>query len=144
MRYLAKAYSQVVPDGPRAAITEYLSQIYDSVAETLPDVRENGFQTTLVENMPPELQDTYAEALNSATALEPTGYGKVTRKRGRKAKRKLLTVAVNQDRLPENGGPEVRWLPPGGMKDYFDQFRVNKPESGGSFVLFWRVAFAYV
>ena len=52
-----------------ARVTSYLQSLYDSVAETLPDIRDDpGVETELMTGLSP-LADSYADALSARAAL---------------------------------------------------------------------------
>ena len=44
------------------------------------------------------------------------------------------------DRTPAGGGPEVRWLPPGQMKEHYEQYVYEiGQEHAVTFPFFWKV-----
>ncbi|CAK9099273.1 FO synthase subunit 1 [Durusdinium trenchii] len=121
MRYLRKGLPKVVPSEGRAKIVSFLESVYNSIAETLPDVRDD-WDGDVAEGLP-ELADAYADAL-------------MKRKKGKRARKNSLVI--NTQRFE---GRELRFLPPGCMRDYYEQMNA----AGGSdcppcgFVTFWRV-----
>ena len=127
MRYLKRTINKE-PQATSECVS-FLEGIYESVAETLPDVIDASMVTTL-EETPGAL--SIGDAYSSSIGLES-----VERKRkGPRAMRKGLKVF--RDR-----GKETRFLPPGRMKDYYEQLcsnfdgGVKKPPS---FATFYRVA----
>jgi len=146
LRYLQKGIPKRGNDtseSSRARVVTYLRGVYDSVAETLPDVRDDtcedvdpGAEYMAVE-LPQADPDPYADAINNQEMrmkLKPKGKG---------IRSKRLGLNLNTQRRPENGY-EKRWLPPGHMRDYFEQFLLTEPDSqaGGkpvAFSTFWRV-----
>lgn len=114
----------------RGDICSFLEYLYEGVAETLPDFRDELGAASTVEV---SVDDPYATQLNRpAEAVLSEMVPK--QKKPRKNKRQ---VVINQSRT----GIEERWLPPGTMKEYYDQYvlqsSLSKP---GSFPSFWRVA----
>jgi len=122
-------------------------QVYESVAETLPDYRDETFDvdTTLVtlkEDIT-ENKDPYAEQLDRG--LGPNCHSP-SQKVGPNAKnpklrKKKKHLKLNPKRRPETGGLyEEKWLPPGQMKDIWEQYRhANQGAGYASFTTFWRV-----
>lgn len=116
----------------RARIVTFLRGIYDSVAETLPDARDDAYDFGAIQIAElPELGDAYAEKLMEKP--EPQ----------RKARKRKFSLTINQDHKDE-----VRYLPPGHMKDYWLQLvAAEKCPAGSSsgswkqipFSSFWRV-----
>ena len=118
-----------------------LKGIYESVAETLPDVRDDTFDPDVdiptVSCEVPELMDPYAKILGAKTVKKNTKKSKKKRKLKRKG-----AVEVNADRKAAFQD-QVRFLPPGAMKDYHEQFNSAYPRAADkkpvAFSTFWRV-----
>ena len=141
MRYLRKG----VPtrgnrggDDCRGRVVSFLRGIYESVAETLPDgVRDECNEDDvgcMAVTLPQDDPDPYAEAVGDPTSLKP---------KKKKAVRSVKSgVKMNVSRRPEFGY-EKRWLPPGHIRDYYEQFvSIDRPAGDGkqvSFATFWRV-----
>ena len=131
MRYLARSINKE-PQATSECVS-FLEGIYESVAETLPDLVDSSMTTSLEET--PEavsIRDAYASSLDSEAGVSTV---KETKKKGPRTMRKGLHVF--RDR-----GKEVRFLPPGRMKDFYEQLCANfdgfvkKPPS---FPTFYRV-----
>lgn len=114
----------------RADVISFLTTIYESVAEVMPDSRDTAFDDV------DKLADSYSIQLNleaSAAISEETVETPAGSKMPRKKKRQ---VVINPNR-PER---EVRKLPPGYMKEYYEQYRlVTSSDECASFPSFWRV-----
>lgn len=134
MRYLKRTINKE-PQATSERVS-FLEGIYESVAETLPDVIDASMVTTLEET--PEavsIGDSYSTSvgLDSADSVHSDVEG--TRK-GPRAMRKGLRVFRDRSK-------ETRFLPPGRMKDFYEQLcssfagGVKKPPS---FATFYRVA----
>ena len=106
-------------------MTSFLQTIYDSVAETLPDVKDDGVETAL--HLTEDGSDPYAVAMDLQTEAP---VGKV-----RKYKKGLK---LHVERRPEISGLEVRYLPPGNMSEYYEQFKGMEGTQSASFAVFWR------
>ena len=132
LRYLAKPRSLVAGESGTGKVTSFLQSLYESVAETLPDVRdEPSLEYAFKGNPALESTDPYAilDLVQFADEGGPPRAGKV-----RKYKKGLK---LHVERRPENSGFEVRYLPPGTMKEYFEQFQCVDGQI--SFATFWRV-----
>lgn len=113
-------------------IVSFLEYLYQSVAETLPDFRDELGNTSAVKV---DVADPYAEKLHAKGEGEKIQSDLAPpRKKPRKTNRQ---VVINQSRKEM----EERFLPPGTMKEFFDQYvlqsALSKP---GSFPTFWRVS----
>ena len=132
LRFLARSKSQITGDSASAKVTSYLQTIYDSVAETLPDVRDDlGVETKLDENWNRDGMDqSYATLKLAAVSSLPV------KKRARRYKQGLK---LHAERQPDISGLEVRYLPPGNMSEYWEQFCNSEGAVIVSFPVFWRV-----
>ncbi|CAK9002863.1 unnamed protein product [Durusdinium trenchii] len=114
----------------RGDIVAFLESLYESVAETLPDFRDelgdaSSVQISVTDPYSQELRKQQAEVVDPAV---------LPGKKPRKSKRQ---VGINQART--SAEIEERWLPPGTMKEYFDQYVLQSSlEKPGSFPTFWR------
>lgn len=146
IRYLTKPASAQNSEAKSSA-SSFLMQVYESVAETLPDYRDETFDvdTTLVslKEDATENKDPYADQLERG--LGPNCHSP-SKKTGRDAKNPKLRktkrhLKLNLKRRPETGGLyEEKWLPPGQMKDIWEQYRhANQGANCASFTTFWRV-----
>lgn len=143
-RYLKKGLpADTKPsDTSRPRVVSFLRQIYDSVAEKLPDVRDDGyddFQNPSVVLEVPELSDPYTRALNQGEMKSESEVKPMSRKTGKtKTRKKKKSVYINPGRKDE----EERFLPPGHMKDYWEQMLAAEAPSDlppVAFSTFWRV-----
>lgn len=129
----------------RSDVVSYLKSIYESVAECLPDSRDNEFDNVDPLTIPSSgLLDPYCVQLN----LEADEEQKQRMYKGleqqmdktQKPRKKKKGVEMNLDRTADETGNEVKWLPPGKMKEYYTQYTVisglSKP---ASFPCFWKV-----
>eukprot|EP00435_Cladocopium_sp_Y103_P026856 s1526_g6.t1 len=116
-------------DSVRARVITFLEQVYNSQAETLPDTRDDAADEslgvfvrdyTLEEDAKDLVEDPYADAL-------------VSPEQSRAATPK--SIRINPDRLEE----EERYLPPGTMRDVWEQMNATDPDQSVSFAQFWRV-----
>lgn len=73
LRYLRKGLIQVVARDSRSRVASFLKGIYESTAETLPDVRDNTFdgETRVIEPSDPVLlEDDYVKAMDNGPSVE--------------------------------------------------------------------------
>ena len=86
MRYLKKgtpSKAEKKDDTSRARVISYLQGIYDSVAETLPDVRDDTCDTDPVVTLEvPELVDPYVKAMNEAGGSDEAAPSSGAKKKG--------------------------------------------------------------
>jgi len=137
----------------RASVVSFLGHLYNSVAETLPDFRDDienaDVEVQVVGLKPPEddsERDPYGDFIQQEQDPSTKLSEKPSLQRPAKAKqskeRKMRgSIEMNVARKPEAAGKEVRWLPPGQMKDMWEQYRVGLQNSivrPASFTLFWR------
>ena len=145
LRYLQKGVPKrgqnLESDNPRAQVVTFLRGVYESIAETLPDVRDEGCEDGLEGderfsvNLPQADVDPYTHAMTDPMVrlkLKPKGRGIQVRRHG---------LRLNVQRRPEHG-LEKRWLPPGSMREYYDQFLCTPDSKANgkqiSFATFWR------
>ena len=103
-------------------VTDFLHKIYSSIAETLPDVRDDAGGAA---------DDPDSGILELETEYQP-GVGVSS-----KPRKKRRSVVLRDRTL------ETRFLPPGSMKEYWVQYtRQSKLKSPASVPCFWRVALA--
>lgn len=124
---LAGENSQKVTD-----VVSFLQSVYDSIAETLPDVRDATLDDDDTSpSVPSELKDgdPYLLAMSSQT-IEPEDKSK-------RKKRNHRGVQINPARTSADF--EDRYLPPGTMKEYWVQYcqRMTGCEKV-AFPTFWR------
>ena len=133
MRYIQTPKSRLTGESATARVTSYLQSIYESVAETLPDVKDDGIVTSLAAGTVGEA-DTYAKALSAPGSGAHQKRGLVFPKRGRKYK---FSLKLHEERHPNVSGLEVRFLPPGVMRDYWEAMRAFDERELVSFKCFW-------
>lgn len=145
LRYLKKPCN-FDGDGQTSSVVSFLSEVYQSVAETLPDFRDDTMdvETTLEEG--PEA-DSYAQLLIERSGPEaPKLLGQKCENEKKDVKKKVRamkkSVLVNPDRRADLGGAwEEKWLPPGQMKDYWEMYKMRGIPGlaePASFTTFWR------
>ena len=136
LRFLCKPFKEPNNDrSVRSEIVSFLEGIYQSVAETLPDVRDDpmdGGDIQIMIGAKNEAEDEYAAAVSSQIKAS-------SGKRPRKFRHSVPILRSNQ---------EVRFLPPGNMKDYWLQLNASRDATATastttkpiSFSQFWRAA----
>lgn len=134
LRYLRKAASDITAESATGRILTYLQQLYESVAETMPDFRGDDSVETQVEFLDGE-PDPYAiQLLQRHDGVDDNQSGVpavVTKKR-----RNLKSVVIQKGMVAEQ---EERFLPPGAsMRDYWEQMQNENPAEKVSFCQFWR------
>ena len=121
-------------------------QIYHSIAETLPDFRDETWDvdTTMfaIEEDKDEA-DPYADQLVKGLEMGPSSGDcskQVSKSKKKKTRMMKRSVQMNLARRPDAGGMyEERWLPPGQIKDYWEQYKHRHAGSHcASFSTFWR------
>jgi len=132
-RYLQKGIpkkGEKSTDSSRQRIVTFLRGIYESIAETLPDIRDDtwdGVDTSSTNFELPELVDPYSEVLG---------------RKVKKPRKRKFSLQLNQERRDVDIFEE-RFLPPGSMKEYHEQMRatelLSQDEKPVAFSTFWRV-----
>ena len=110
--------------------------IYESIAETLPDFRDEmgGSAEVRLAVDDPYLQEMSSQKRTVNEMLEEVDLRARAKPRKRKGQ-----VNINLSRTSVT--MEERWLPPGTMREYYEQYRAQSGlEKPGSFPSFWRVA----
>ena len=134
----------------RADVISYLNSLYESLAETLPDSKDETFDDIKPDDVSRQkLRDAYSIELNKRLEShhEPNvdvagPFASVKPPKTRKQRTVMRGVKLNLDRVggDELGNKEVRWLPPGSMSElwaeYKSQSALTKP---AAFCTFWRV-----
>ena len=110
----------------------FLETIYTSVAETLPDVRDETYDGETDHET--SVDDPYSLHIG----LYQDEAQKVAKEKVPKAKKHHRGVQVCPGRTVAEGCEE-RWLPNGTMKEYWVQFCTQNPSAKVSFPTFWRV-----
>lgn len=129
--------SEKSTDTSRQRIISFLQGVYDSIAETLPDVKDEtcDFDTSAVTIDLPETNDPYAAALGSIHIPEATSNAGMSKVRKHK-----MSVEFNVSR---KHAQEERFLPPGHIRDFWEQMKVSEElganEKHVAFSTFWRV-----
>ena len=114
----------------------FLEGIYQSIAETLPEIRDCSISTSLVDSTALlETEDSYSKGVT----LKKKSVTQVINKKfvKRKGPRKIKSgMQVNRDR-----SREIRYLPPGRMKDYYEMMLSqysSETAAPASFATFYR------
>ena len=118
-RYLERPLERLDVESSRAQVVTFLEGLYNSVAETLPDVKDDPEEITFEGHAGNDPPDSYVEALNKedlVTVTAPRG-GK------KRIRTKIKSVKITEGRHPQQSGLEIRFLPPGHIKDYWEQLR---------------------
>ncbi|CAK9001655.1 FO synthase subunit 1 [Durusdinium trenchii] len=136
LRYLKKPHASDYGEC-RADIVSFLSEIYTSVAETLPDYRDDSYDVAtsleLVKKCDCE-EDPYGDLVpGKGQDLETT----------KKPKNTKRSVQINPGRVgvDSGGAYEEKWLPPGQMKEYWELYKQKHRLSSkpcASFATFWK------
>ncbi|CAK9089209.1 unnamed protein product [Durusdinium trenchii] len=123
LRYLQVPHARVTGDSASSKIVSYLHSLYESVAETLPDARDDPaiFSADLVS--PGEIDEYAVDLVQDERAA-------VDRKRKR-----FKSLTVNTERLKQF---ELRYLPPGCMRDHYEGMKAVADMESVSFSTFWR------
>lgn len=148
LRYLTKPCSKSTGMDHTASVVSYLMEIYHSVAETLPDFRDETLdvETSLVAG-DGEDKDFYSDLLAAQQALGPgpenPKSSSSSKPKNPKHRKMRKSIKVNLARKPETGGLyEDKWLPPGQMKDHWELYRrCQRGHECASFSTFWRAKF---
>lgn len=134
LRYLKKPRAEVA--NSRSSVISFLTEVYTSIAETLPDFRDDAFDvdTSLsADNQIYMEVDPYTD-LDAVVAKQE--------EHKHKPKNTMRSCEINSDRVADPGGPcEERWLPPGQMKDFWELYKQKhrlSSEPVASFATFWR------
>ena len=123
LRYLSRPASRLTGDYSCGRIVSFLQTIYESVAENLPDVRDD-----------PSIEAASFRAEDKECDPHIT----VKLNRGTKTRKFKKGLKVHVERKPETSGLEPRWLPPGCMQDYYEQYKCMEGHQAASFSTFWR------
>ena len=148
LRYLNRRCCETELNSGRADVVSFLSDVYASVAETLPDFRDDTYdcETTLEPATDAHGKDPYAELVaksdpDAAGSSQGPLIGKAPKDKKKKQTRR--SVQTNPGREPGSGELcERRWLPPGQMMDYYEMYKKRLRYSSkkpASFSTFWRV-----
>ena len=148
LRFLKKPRAHTMMDfqSVRADCVSYLSSIYESVAEVIPDVRDSDAPADGEgANAGQVILDAYEIELHknmddAPADLPPRAHPPPKKK---KVHTKRRGVEMNPDRLSsleECESHEVRFLPPGSMKQFWEQYKlVSNLEKPAAFPTFWKV-----
>ena len=139
LRYLLKPLTNVGAERRaqvRGDICSFLEYIYESVAETLPDFRDEMGGSTGVQLA---VDDPYLQEMDSQKRTADEMLEELDLRARAKPRKRKGQVQINLSRT--SATMEERWLPPGTMKEYYEQYRSQSAlEKPGSFPSFWRVA----
>ena len=147
LRYIQRGRSSQNPDqvAVRSDVVSFLKSIYESVAECLPDSRDNEFNNVDPLTIPNSgLLDPYCAQLNLEAEQEQKermfkGLEQQMDK-AKKPRKKKKGVEMNLERIAGETGVEEKWLPPGKMKEYYTQYTVvSGLPKAASFPCFWKI-----
>ena len=145
LRYLTKPHVREQDNELRSSVVSFLMGLYESVAETLPNFRDPNpddaascSDVVVMENVWENEPDPYSELIDKPEVSKEN----LDMKQKKKIRKSRGSIQVNVSRKPEvEGNSEVRWLPPGQIKDVWEQYKLGLRNSAGkpaSFTLFWR------
>jgi hypothetical protein len=120
MRYIKRAFSNDSTTATSECIS-FLEGTYQSVAETLPDIKDNSISKTLVDSSELLLLD---DSYTAPVALKKVIKTKFVKRKG---PRRFKSGLVKQDRAETK---ELRYLPPGRMKDYYNNMMLAQHPEG--------------
>ena len=149
LRYIKKGRTSQNPRhiAARSDVVSFLQSIYESVAECLPDCRDNEFDDIDPDSIPESgHMDPYCVRLNLEAEKQEAQqdqkvYLKKQLEKVKKPRKKKRGLELNMDRTSGATAQEVKWLPPGKMKEYYTQYKVSsRLPSPASFPTFWRAA----
>lgn len=128
----------------KQTMSGFLHQIYTSIAETLPHVRDGALEEEEVEtgcSIQLIHADPYAAAVSDQKrqVLSEVDKTKDSAKGKAKPRKMQRSIPIRPERTVHHG-LEERYLPPGTMKGYWIQYtRHIKAPKPASFPIFWRV-----
>ena len=130
LRYLKQPQTRTTADSATGRITSFLHTLYESVAETLPDECDDSIEYAL--HGSDSADDPYMHVslpvADTADAMGPV-----------QKLQKVKRYASGLEKKPEEDAKEIRHLPPGCMKDYWEQFHAHDNQGSVAFSTFWRV-----
>lgn len=135
LRFLKKPLSKKSGEGASARVVSFLEGLYNSVAETLPDIKDEGVLTKL-HDTPEILQDSYADSLSALREI-PNLPDSRSGKLQAKCRKRKMSLEIRRDRHPSNSGLEIRYLPPGNMRDHWETMRAHDDGEQVTFSTFW-------
>lgn len=144
-RYLKKGVpskAEKSTDTSRQRVVSYLQSIYESVAETLPDVRDETceFDSDAVMVDVPELVDPYVKAMSAPSESKSRVEQGVKLKPKPKVRTRKQSIELNTVR---KHAQEDRYLPPGHIRDFWEQMKCSEVLAYGekhvAFSTFWRI-----
>lgn len=145
-RYLSRPFAGVGAHGNsqiRGDVATFLECLYESVAETLPDFKDElgsakDIVIPLADDPAAAELEAHAQSSNKKRSAEES-LADVDLQPRKKFYTRSRQVKVNPERT--GGRFEERWLPPAAMMEYYEQYRSQSGlEKAGSFKSFWRVA----
>ena len=122
-------------------MTSFLQKLFASVAETLPDVKDD---CTLDDGGENEIlvQDVSAEPYSDFKVAQAVKGDLVDANNAKKLKPRKMRKSIKiQPGRSVAEGNEERFLPPGSMREHYVQYKAQSGlEQPASFPAFWRVA----
>ncbi|CAK9064704.1 FO synthase subunit 1 [Durusdinium trenchii] len=144
LRFLKQPKAKVAGETSSARVISFLESIYHSIAETLPDIRDASLITQLQfqdgQEVHEVLQDEYSQSLSPEGRKELSAKLALTAGPAKGCRKRKFGLNLHLERRPGHAAStnEVRFLPPGVMKDYFEMMKAQDQCQGVSFSLFWR------
>lgn len=139
LRFLKVPKENVCAQAAKSRVISFLESIYTSVAETLPDHRDDAMNPgdSFVVYQVDNAVDPYSE-FDAVQKQLSQQHSDLTRQHSMKKFHKKKSVIINEERVAL--GLEERFLPPGRMMDYFEQYKAMLHDSDEcvSFATFWR------
>ena len=147
LRYLRGGRSlDQTGESQKAKVVTFLEQVYQSQAETLPDLEDDPdaadmtvkrFQLNIGQeeiSLDPYSEEAGLTGQDQGQDQDQKPLG-VKEPKTRKVRKHCRSLTINPARLNE----EVRYLPPGTMLDVYHQMKASDPDCTVSFAQFWRV-----
>ena len=135
LRFIKKPMSLVgvSASSVRADVISYLTRVYESIAESIPDIRDSAFDDLApARGGSAETLDVYAIELKRQAEENVNMVAKPRKRR--------KSVELNMERTHGETAKETKYLPPGFMKEYYVQYvSVSTLPQPASFPTFWRV-----
>ena len=142
LRFLKKPFvgNTAEKTAVRSEILSFLQGLYESVAETLPDIRDDtepdDASVQVFLHAESAEQDEYASALNGAQPNHELESQVKPLSKQSKPRKKKKSVVIQRSHQ------EIRYLPPGTLKEYWHQLNMMRepPLKKIAFSYFWRAA----
>eukprot|EP00435_Cladocopium_sp_Y103_P074474 s436_g49.t1 len=117
LRFVHKPGSVVQGESAAAKVASFLNSLYESAAETLPDIKDDEGVVMRAHQHEANPCDAYAQSVGKPSS-------------GKSRKRKLDESVASK---------EVRFLPPGCMRDHYEAMAAVDSSERVSFKTFWKI-----